>query len=171
MCMFLWLCVSACPRVCAPVCPHMCICVVVCMYTRVCVWGKGCSLLRVPENSSVRALSSASISRCMESLVTARTHSSKFVARVSMSPHLEEGPHSAHTPAGGPSSCSPLTRLPWTPALPTPGPTSPPPSQPHAHPAKEAVGNRGRDAEGTAHLVKLVCTCTQSLQCFKSTQV
>lgn len=40
-----------------------------------------------------------SISWCMESLVTARSHSSRFVASVSIKPHLEEVLHSATQPS------------------------------------------------------------------------
>lgn len=53
--------------------------------------------LLLPESFFMRALSSASISWCMESLETARSHSSRFVASVSIRPHLEEVLHSAHT--------------------------------------------------------------------------
>ena len=69
-----------------------------------CAHARGCALAgvgglvsSVPEKLSVRPLSSASTSRCMESLVTAKSHISRFVARVSIRPHLPERPHSAHT--------------------------------------------------------------------------
>lgn len=65
----------------------------------VCVWAfrAGDHVSSVPEEFSMRALSSALISRCVESLVTASTHSSRSVARVSIRPHLEDVSHSAHT--------------------------------------------------------------------------
>ena len=80
-----------------------CVCACVCVHS-----GLGDHVSSVPEKFSTRALSSALISRCMESLVTARTHSSRFVARVSIRPHLEEVPHSVHTAWLAPA-CSALT--------------------------------------------------------------